>query len=65
MSIALRPDAEDPVPVAGADVMRLLPLSRGLRLGLWLAIAVAVVLVFAAWLRPNMVFDFADMVFCN
>lgn len=52
-------------PVAPADELRLLPRSRAARVAVWIVIGVLTVLVFSAWLRPNMVFDFADMVFCN
>ena len=45
--------------------LRLLPHSRVARVAVWLVIGVAVVLVFGAWLRPNMIFDLADVVFCN
>lgn len=48
-----------------ASPLRLLPHSRGARAAVWLVIGVAVALVFSAWLRPNMIFDLADMVFCN
>ena len=45
--------------------MRLLPHSRVARVAVWLVVAAATALVFSAWLRPNMIFDLADMVFCN
>ena len=56
---ATQPSAET------ADELRLLPRSRAARVAAWIVIGVLTVLVFGAWLRPNMVFDFADMVFCN
>lgn len=52
-------------PAASDDALRLLPRSRAARVAVWIVIGVLTVLVFGAWLRPNMVFDFADMVFCN
>ena len=45
--------------------LHLLPRSRAARVAVWLAAAALGALVFAAWLRPNMIFDLADMVFCN
>lgn len=50
---------------ADADALRLLPRAPAARLAAWVLIGVLAALVFGAWLRPNMVFDFADMVFCN
>ena len=67
----LRTDpSESPGPAevrksADADALRLLPRAPAARLAVWVVIAVLAALVFGAWLRPNMVFDFADMVFCN
>ena len=58
----------DPLaPALHAEVapLRLLPQSRVARVAVWLVVAAATALVFSAWLRPNMIFDLADMVFCN
>ena len=45
--------------------LRLLPRSRVARVAVWLLIAALSALTFSAWLHPNMVFDLANMVFCN
>lgn len=42
-----------------------MPQSRAARVAVWLVLVTVALLVFSAWLRPNMVFDLADMVFCN
>lgn len=42
-----------------------LPRSRVLRVILWLAGTGALGLTFAAYLRPNMVFDLANLIFCG
>ncbi len=42
-----------------------MPASRAARVAVWLVTAALGALVFAAWLRPNMIFDLAGMVFCN
>ena len=48
-----------------AGEISLMPGSRAARAAVWLVLAALGALVFAAWLRPNMIFDLADMVFCN
>ena len=48
-----------------AEALRLLPRSRLARVAVWIVAGALGALVFGAWLRPNMVFDLADMVFCN
>ena len=65
MSASLPSEALTPALRADANALRLLPRSRVARLAVWLLIGAAVTLVFGAWLRPNMIFDLADMVFCN
>ena len=65
MSGLLPSETLAPALRADATGLRLLPRSRVARVAVWLVIGTAVVLVFGAWLRPNMVFDLADMVFCN
>jgi hypothetical protein len=47
-----------------ADTLQLLP-SRGWRIVAALAGALFFVLVLAAWMRPNMVFDLANTIFCG
>lgn len=47
---------------AGFGLMPRAPWARAV---VWVLIAAAAALVFASWLRPNMIFDLADMVFCN
>lgn len=57
-----------PAPAAGdlsPGHLSLLPASRAAQAALWLVLVMAAALVFSAWLRPNMIFDLADMVFCN
>ena len=49
----------------GRGELRLLPRSPVAQIAVWLLAGMAATLVFGAWLSPNMVFDFADMVFCN
>lgn len=49
---------------AAAEIS-LMPASRAARVAVWLVTAALGALVFAAWLRPNMIFDLAGMVFCN
>ena len=58
----LHPPAPPQDPV---EELRILPRSRGARVAVWLLIAVLGGLTFSAWLQPNMVFDLANMVFCN
>jgi hypothetical protein len=53
---------QDDVPAVAS--LQLLP-SRGWRIAAFVAGAVFFVLVFAAWLRPNMVFDLANTFFCG
>ena len=65
MPSSIQPDSLVPALDAEAAPLRLLPRSRVARAAVWLVIGVAVALVFSAWLRPNMIFDLADMVFCN
>ena len=55
-------DADGTLP---DGALELLPRSRVARAAVWLATAALGALVFSAWLRPNMIFDLADMVFCN
>ena len=63
---AMSSDALHSPPAAQASQeLRLLPRSPLARAAVWIMIAVLGALVFGAWLRPNMVFDLADMVFCN
>jgi hypothetical protein len=50
--------------IAAAASLNLLP-SRGWRVAAALAGVVFFALVFAAWLRPNMVFDLANTIFCG
>lgn len=52
-------------PVPAARELSLMPASRAARAAVWLVAAALGALVFSAWLRPNMIFDLADMVFCN
>lgn len=52
-------------PAGQADDISLMPQSRAARVAVWLVLVTVALLVFSAWLRPNMVFDLADMVFCN
>ncbi len=42
-----------------------MPRTRMLRVILWLAGTGALGLTFAAYLRPNMVFDLANLIFCG
>ena len=65
MSASLPSETLAPALRADAHELRLLPRSRVARVAVWLLMGAAVVLVFGAWLRPNMIFDLADMVFCN
>ena len=58
----LDPSAPPQHPV---EELRILPRSRGARVAVWLLIAALGGLTFSAWLQPNMVFDLANMVFCN
>lgn len=48
-----------------AGEISFMPASRAARAAVWLVLVMAAALVFSAWLRPNMIFDLADMVFCN
>ena len=48
-----------------ASELRLLPRSRVARFAVWVLIVALGGLTFSAWLQPNMVFDLANMVFCN
>ena len=50
---------------ATQDDLSWLPASRVWRAVLAVAAVALTALVFAAWLSPNMVFDFANMVFCG
>ena len=52
-------------PQDSVEELRILPRSRGARVAVWLLIATLGGLTFSAWLQPNMVFDLANMVFCN
>ena len=47
------------------DELSWLPASRVLRVLLAVAAVALTALAFAAWVSPNMVFDFANMVFCG
>ncbi|MFN0163505.1 MAG: hypothetical protein ACKVQQ_19930 [Burkholderiales bacterium] len=42
-----------------------LPRARWARLAVFAMLASTLGLTFAAWLSPNMVFDFANLVFCG
>ncbi len=67
MSDTTKPSRETGVagPVPAAGDLSLMPASRAARAAVWLVLVMAAALVFSAWLRPNMIFDLADMVFCN
>ncbi len=56
-----------PAPVVPPDTGKFawLPVSRGKRVVLTLVAAALASLTFAAYLRPNMVFDLANMIFCS
>ena len=55
-----------PAPVAPPDTGKFawLPVSRSKRVVLYLVASALTALTFAAYLRPNMVFDLANMIFC-
>lgn len=59
------PESVNPANDGAADPLRLMPRSRAAQVAVWVMVVLLGVLVFGSWLRPNMVFDFADMVFCN
>ena len=65
MPSSIQSDSLAPTLHAGVAPLRLLPHSRAARVAVWLVVGAATALVFSAWLRPNMIFDLADMVFCN
>ena len=65
MPVTIHSPALASAPDSRAAPLRLMPRSAVARVAVWLVIGAAVVLVFGAWLRPNMIFDLADMVFCN
>lgn len=48
-----------------AQELRILPRSRAARVAVWLLVGALGALTFSAWLSPNMVFDLANMVFCD
>ena len=50
---------------AKQDELSWLPASRVRRALLAVAALALTALAFAAWVSPNMVFDFANMVFCG
>ena len=58
-------DPSSTAPQGTTGELRILPRSRGARVAVWLVIAALGGLTFSAWLHPNMVFDLANMVFCN
>ena len=47
------------------ESLRWLPAARGWRYALVIVAFGFGALTFAAWLRPNMVFDLANMIFCG
>lgn len=61
----MQTDASRPPLPAREEPLVWLPRSRLKRAGLALAAAALAGLVFMAWLRPNMVFDLANLVFCG
>lgn len=60
-----RIDPADALPAGVEPDLQWLPRSPVLRIVVYMAAAAAVTLTFAAYLRPNMVFDFANLVFCG
>lgn len=60
-----RIDPANALPAVVAPELQWLPRSPALRIAVYVAAAAAVTLTFAAYLRPNMVFDFANLVFCG
>ena len=57
---------ESMLPATAPDeVLRWLPAARVSRYALAVLAAGLFALTFAAWLRPNMVFDLANMIFCG
>lgn len=65
MSVENHMNAPGPSSARIAADFQWLPRSRMLRVMLWLAGAGALGLTFAAYLRPNMVFDLANLIFCG
>ncbi len=47
------------------EPLRWLPAARAWRYALVVVAGGLFALTFAAWLRPNMVFDLANMIFCG
>ena len=60
-----RVDPADALPAVVEPDFQWLPRSPALRMVVYVAAAAAATLTFAAYLRPNMVFDFANLVFCG
>ena len=60
-----RIDPANAPPAVVAPELQWLPRSLALRIAVYVAAAAAATLTFAAYLRPNMVFDFANLVFCG
>ncbi len=52
-------------PAAPDQSLRWLPAARAWRYALVIVATGLGALTFAAWLRPNMVFDLANMIFCG
>lgn len=50
---------------ARAQSLEWLPQARWARFALVIVLASTLGLTFAAWLSPNMVFEFANLVFCG
>lgn len=57
--------APGPVMATGAEELQWLPRSRAWRMALLAGVAASVPLVFAAWLHPDLLLDFANVVFCR
>lgn len=58
---------QEPLLQAAApdEALRWLPAARAWRYALAVLAAGLFALTFAAWLRPNMVFDLANLIFCG
>jgi len=52
-------------PAAPDEPLRWLPATRGWRYVLAIVATGLGALTFVAWLRPSMVFDLANMIFCG